>query len=326
MAEASETWQALGTNVHVLVTDEPALGEASARARELLARVDATYSRFRDDSELAALNAAGGRPMRVSPLLFAAVEVALKAARATGGAVDPTIGHALRILGYDRDFAAMASDAAAGGPVDGPTAAGHSTLEPPRLLVGRVPGWQTVELDPITRSVRMPAGVSLDLGSTGKALASDMAAALAFASTGGGVLVSLGGDIATAGEGPAGGWRIHCSDDSRTDPASPGEVIAIRGGAIATSSTAVRRWTRNGVERHHIVDPATGLPAAGPWRTATVAAATCVDANAASTAAIVLGERAAEWLRGAGLPARLVDRDGSVLRVAGWPEPGRQAA
>jgi thiamine biosynthesis lipoprotein len=80
------------------------------------------------------------------------------------------------------------------------------------------------------------------------------------------------------------------------------------------------------VERHHIVDPATGLPASGPWRTATVAAATCVDANTASTAAIVMGVRAAAWLQRVGLPARLIDRDGAVLRVAGWPEPISEAA
>ena len=308
-AIASESWEDLGTHVHVLVSRPRTLGRAAAEVRALLALVDRTYSRFRADSELTALNGAAGSPFRASPLLFQAVEGAIRAARATGGAVDPTIGHALRVLGYDRDFAVL--------PLDAPM---------PRLTIERVPGWQTIELDPVRRTVRMPSGVSLDLGSTGKALAADLAAASAHAAIRSGVLVSLGGDIATAGEPPAGGWRINCSEDSRTDPMSDGEVVAIRSGAIGTSGTTVRRWTRGGVERHHIVDPATGLPASGPWRTATVAAATCVDANTASTAAIVMGVRAAAWLQRVGLPARLIDRDGAVLRVAGWPEPISEAA
>lgn len=70
-------------------------------------------------------------------------------------------------------------------------------------------------------------------------------------------------------------------------------------GGMATSSTTVRRWTRGGVVLHHIIDPQTGLPAAGPWRTATVVAASCVDANH--------------------LPARLVDRTGTISRIGRWP-------
>jgi thiamine biosynthesis lipoprotein len=84
----------------------------------------------------------------------------------------------------------------------------------------------------------------------------------------------------------------------------------------------VRRWTRGGVILHHIINPATGLPAETCWRTATVAAGTCVDANIASTSAIVMGEAAVSWLDANHLAARLVDRDGVIRRVAGWPEPG----
>jgi thiamine biosynthesis lipoprotein len=130
------------------------------------------------------------------------------------------------------------------------------------------------------------------------------------------VLVSLGGDIAVDGPAPGAGWAVRVAEDHRAGPDAPGQTIALRSGALATSSTTVRRW---GPGAHHIIDPATGLPAEGPWRTVSVAAASCVDANIASTAAIVRGASAASWLAQRGMPARLVGRDGAVLEVAGWP-------
>ncbi len=301
---AGVTWRALGSTVHLLVTDPRLLETARRAVVPVLTDVDATYSRFRADSEMRVLLADAGRDRLVSPLLAHALGTALRAARATGGAVDPTIGRALRLLGYDDDFTRLPRDGAA------------------PLAFASVPGWEAVRFDAATRHVRIPAGVELDLGATGKGLAADLAAEAALdAMDGAGVLVSLGGDIATDGVPPAGGWRVLVADDHAAAPDGPGEVVRIMGGAVATSSTTLRRWTRGGVTRHHLLDPATGLPATGPWRTATVVAATCADANAAATAAIVMGDRAPTWLARHGLPARLTAEDGSVLRVAGWPEP-----
>lgn len=303
------TWEALGTSVHVVVTDRSSLAASVSAIRDVMAEVDATYSRFRADSELMALELRVGQAVTVSPLLLEAIDAGIRAARATDGASDPTLGHVIRAVGYDRDYAALPADA-----------------PPPRIVVRRVPGWQAIEIDRARRSVRVPRGVGIDLGSTGKALAADIAAAAAHRVAGGGVLVNLGGDIATAGDPPAGGWRIRCGESSRDDPAAPGEVVAIPGGAVATSSTTLRRWVAGGRAMHHLIDPTTGLPTRGPWRTVSVAAATCVDANAASTAAIVKGEGAIGWLRGTGLPARLVGVDGAVAYVNGWPEPVTVAA
>lgn len=180
--------------------------------------------------------------------------------------------------------------------------------------LGFQPGWREVELTGST--IRVPKGAPLDLGATGKALAADhAAAAISSATGGGGVLVSLGGDIATAGQAPAGGWLIHVTDDHRSDQTASGQTVAIHGGALATSSTTVRR----GPDWHHIVDPRTGVSAQTPWRTVSVTAATCVDANTASTASIVLGAQAPRWLAERGLAARLVDNLGSVSTVGGWP-------
>ncbi|HEX6549027.1 MAG TPA: FAD:protein FMN transferase, partial [Candidatus Dormibacteraeota bacterium] len=240
----------------------------------------------------------------VSPLLAQAIAAALLAARATAGAVDPTVGTALRIAGYDRDFAAL--------PADG---------EPLRLVARSVPGWRAVDFDPIQRTVRLPAGVELDLGATAKALAADLAAAAAAEAARCGVLVSLGGDVAVAGEAPTGGWSIQVEEDSGAELRTGAEAVAISRGGMATSSTTVRRWRRGGVDLHHLIDPATGLPVAGRWRSATVAASSCVNANTASTAAIVMGDRALEWLNAARLAARLVDQHGHVACTAAWPAP-----
>ena len=137
---------------------------------------------------------------------------------------------------------------------------------------------------------------------------------------GSGVLVSLGGDISTAGDGPREGWPVRVTDDHRDASAPDGQTVTLRSGGLATSSTMVRRWRAAGVERHHIVDPRTGLPVREFWRTASVAAPSCVQANTASTAAIVRGPTAPAWLNLLGLPARLVRSDGSVVLVGDWPE------
>jgi thiamine biosynthesis lipoprotein len=297
--------RALGCILRVIVTRPELLKGARAAVDDVVAAIDAAASRFRDDSELCLLNASPGRAVEVSPLLAQAIEQALRGAELTEGAVDPTVGRAIRLAGYDTDFTAMAADA---GPL--------------HLVVGRIPGWKAMRFDARARTVLLPRGVELDLGATAKALASDLAATAAIeVMAGGGVLVSIGGDIAVAGEPPEGGWAIQASEDSATPLSDAEETVTITSGGLATSGTTVRRWLRGGVEMHHIIDPATGLPAETCWRTVTVAAGSCVDANIASTAAIVMGERAPEWLESRRLAARLVHREGRVLRVGGWPGP-----
>jgi thiamine biosynthesis lipoprotein len=166
----------------------------------------------------------------------------------------------------------------------------------------------------------VPVGCELDLGATAKALAADRAARIAAARVGSGVLVSLGGDVAVSGEPPATGWSIRIADDHRATLADDGPIVSVRSGGLATSSTTVRRWRAGRHELHHVVDPRTSRPAETPWRTVTVAAASCVDANIASTAALVLGGAAPDWLESHRLPARLVTAAGRSIRVAGWPE------
>ena len=296
--------RALGSAVRVIVTRPASLAAAKAAVDDVLAAIDVAASRFRPDSELSLLNARPDQVIKVSPLLARAISAALRGAELTNGAVDPTVGSAVRLSGYDSDFGSIARDGAA--------------ME---LVAHRVPGWRAIRFSEATRTIVIPRGVELDLGATGKALAADLAAeAAANIVSGGGVLVSLGGDIAVAGEAPADGWSIQASDDSAAAISDSEETISIASGGVATSGTTVRRWVRGGVVLHHIIDPATGMPVRSMWRTATVAAGTCVDANIASTAAIVMGEHAIGWLRTQRMPARLVEVGGRVHRIAGWPD------
>jgi len=303
--EESATWRALGTLVRIVVTDPRCLAEAESMLRAELAAVDLACSRFRADSEISALRTANGRQTQVSPLLAEAIAAALRAARLTDGDVDPTVGAAMNALGYDRDFEQL-------------QAAGPATA----VTVRQLPGWRQVRLD--GRLLTMPSGTELDLGATAKAWAADRAAARIAARLGCGVLVSLGGDIAVAGPAPRHGWRIRVQDVTgapEDPPDGPYALVAIRDGGLATSSTTARRWRRGGDLLHHIVDPRTGQPAEPVWRTVSVAAGTCADANAASTAAVIRGRAAPGWLNALGLPARLVDTAGAVFTVAGWPAP-----
>lgn len=298
---ASVTFPTLGTTATLLVTRRHQLALARRVLESQLDEIDRACSRFRADSDLTRVNEAEGRRVRVAPLLITAVEVALRAARLTDGDVDPTVGEALQLVGYDRDFDAVAPS--------GP---------PIHLQVARVPGWRTVEIDPSRQTIRVPRGVMLDLGATAKALAADLSANVVQERIGGGVLVSLGGDLAVAGPTPTGGWCVRVTDDHAAPPDAPGETVALEAGGLATSSTTVRRWTRGDRTLHHIIDPATGCSIESCWQTVSVAAANCVDANIASTAAIIRGESAPRWLASLELPARLVGRDGRVVHVGGW--------
>jgi thiamine biosynthesis lipoprotein len=299
-------WNAIGTAIRLVVTDGRKLGAARAMLADDIAALDAACSRFREDSELIRLEETAGQPTPISPLLAAAIRAAVHGAQFTRGDVDPTVGRAMETIGYDRDFALVPAQ---GGAL--------------RVTVSHVPSWRQIELDETAGLLTVPVGVRLDLGATAKAWAADRSAHKIATAFNCGVLVSLGGDIAVAGEVPCGGWSIRVqdvTDDPRTPPGGPSGVIAIREGGLATSSTRARRWRRGGDVLHHILDPHTGRPAESLWRTVSVAAGSALDANIASTAAIIRGKRATGWLSGLGLPARLIAIDGSVTAVGGWPQ------
>jgi thiamine biosynthesis lipoprotein len=299
-------FEALGSTAVVAVAGAAGLEAARTAVNEILDEFDRTCSRFRDDSELCRLNASPGEALPASPLLLEAVSASLWAAELTDGDVVPTVGEALVALGYDRDFAAVGAGAPA-------TAA---------VKIAPVPAWRTVQVDREAGTIRIGRGVKLDLGATAKALAADRAAAAAHDASGSGVLVSLGGDLSISGAAPGEGWPIRVTDDHRSDMTAPGQSITLHQGGLATSSTTVRRWRTSAGEAHHLVDPATGQPVRSCWRTVSVTARTCLEANVAATAAIIRGASSVAWLEELGLPSRLVDVDGRVRHIVGWPTEG----
>jgi FAD:protein FMN transferase len=295
---ATAEWPVWSTTARLVVVEPQSLDDARAIADATLLGVEKASSRFRPDSELQLIAPHQDRGVEVSELLALLVRKALTAARNTDGDVDPTIGGALSAIGYDRDVRLI-----------------EDTTKPIKAVVSLRPAWRSVSL--IGKHLQMPASIQLDLGATAKAVAADLVAERVAERLGCGVLVSLGGDIATAGRGPTDGWPVLVQDTA-TDPAT---FIRLQSGhALATSSTQKRRWRRAGQVMHHIVDPRTGRPADPHWHTVTVAARSCFDANTRSTAAIVRGTRAVSWFRDSSVPARLVDAQLKVTTLAGWPD------
>lgn len=303
MVTAARRWGLWSTEARVIVTEPWMLDLAVALTKGVCHEVEMACSRFRDDSEIMLLRGQLGNGREVSDTLAAIVRGALAAAERTDGDVDPTMGNVLLGLGYDRDFSFLRMPGHLG-----PESRGS-------VLVAKVaPAWTQIELT--GNRLIVPPGILLDLGALGKALAADWAAHRITATLGCGSMVSLGGDLATAGDAPPEGWVVLVRDL----PADPSVCVRLNPGyALATSSTQRRRWTHAGRQVHHIIDPHTGLPAESVWRTVTVAAPSCADANTITTACMVRGHRAPSWVRELGVPARMVDIVGRVSTFGGWP-------
>jgi thiamine biosynthesis lipoprotein len=295
--ETAEThWRRWSMDMQIVVTEPDSIAAARRCVDAELDAVEAATSRFRPDSEINALTDSFGQPTEVSELLAELLSAALLAARQTDGDVDPTIGAAVIALGYDRDITVIDSSV------------------PLAMSVSRSANWSMINID--NRKVTVPHGVMLDLGATAKAVATDRCAARVHDVTGSGVLINLGGDLATAGPAPEGGWPVLVQDGD-DEPASL--VALASGAAMATSSTIRRRWRRGERLLHHILDPRTGESADPVWRTVTVSAKSCLAANTVSTAAIIRGWQALNWIRALDVPARLVDDDRMVRTLGGWP-------
>jgi FAD:protein FMN transferase len=288
----------MGTDVTVLTLDGPPdLGDRSA---ERIERLEALWSRFRPSSELCALNDTPGRPVVVSPETFALVAHAVDAWRTTGGRYDPTVLSALKAAGYDRDFDAVRRE--------GPGAAAEAT--------GPAPGCDGIVLDAVVHAVTLPAGVTLDLGGIGKGYAADLVSRELLDLGAAGALVNLGGDLRARGDAPEPhGWVVSVDDPMETGATG---VLALRTGAIATSTRLRRAWQRDGRVLHHLIDPRTGLPVDSGLASVTVVASEAWRAEILAKAAFIAGRDAAAVLGEApDATGLLVYDDGVVEELPG---------
>ncbi len=300
---AFRTWTAWSCKVRLTVDDPAVLGAACGELKALMDRVDKAASRFRPDSELSIVNSRAGALVPVSRLLVDLVDVSLVAASMSGGAVDPTVGAAVIAAGYDTDIEAV-----------------RRRYPQPAEEPNPIPGWQQVQLNRKLALLGVPKDSALDLGAIAKAWTADRAALVLSKRYGCAVLVEIGGDLRAAGE-PAEPWVITVAERA----GDPGVLVTLAHGGLTTSTRTVRRWQTADGSAHHLIDPRTGKPADGPWRTASVWAPTAVRANTFSTALVATGEAAVGRLTLAGHPARLVADDGEVTELAGWPAASRAA-
>lgn len=290
----------MNTDILVLAPeDAPAFAETVEEARETFAIVEQCLSRFLPESELCALNRSGGAPFRASPLLFRVVKLALDAAAATHGAFDPTILPALESAGYDRSFEHM------------PTrrSGGIALAEAPFTI-----DYRSVHLDQARSTITLPPHSRIDLGGIGKGYAVDLAIEATAATPH--RCINAGGDIAVRGTpGSESGWTIALEDAG----IRAGESVSIVDSALATSTISKRRWIADGQEQHHLIDPRTHRPANSPFRTVSVVARTCIQADVAAKATLVLGNDGIPLLEELGLHGIAIHHDGDVNTTRHWP-------
>jgi thiamine biosynthesis lipoprotein len=297
-------FRAMGSTAHLVVRG--GTGAMADDAVREIERLESRWSRFRRDSDVGRCNASAGTGLavRVAPETVDLLELAVALWRSTEGRFDPTVLRALEANGYDETFERVRARAA--GLVIASAPAGRS---PMRLTVPRfgstaagparepepAPGCDGIEIDRAAATVTLPAGTGLDLGGIGKGYAADLIAERLVVAGAAGVCLALGGDVRAAGEGPDGGrWMVPVEDpfdERRTLFTHP-----LTDGAIVTSTRLFRRWRHCGTERHHILDPATGAPAAGGIAAVVVADAVAGRAEALAKAALVAGPDAGREL------------------------------
>ncbi len=292
-------FRAMGCHMRAMLdSDSAQSADRLAQIPDRFAEWENALSRFRDDSELTRLNRQGGRAMRVSPILWEAVNVAIEAARRSEGLVTPTVLPALELAGYGRSFDHLIGV--------------QNTCQASATCISS--HWRVIELDARARSIRLPESVRLDLGGVAKGWAADKAVKLLGARAP--ALVDAGGDVAVR-QPPRGerGWPVAIANPLK--PGEPIEVLLVSRGGVATSGRDYRRWKKNGVEQHHLIDPRTGLPAETDVLTATVVAPTAFEAEVAAKAALILGGAAGlAWLEARpSLAGLMVCEDGRVLRT-----------
>jgi FAD:protein FMN transferase len=299
MPAAELAFQAMGGRAQLLVTGRRCLLD---EGRRLVEALEASWSRFRPDSDIARLNRSAGTPVQVTPETLLIMSLVIDAWKLTGGRFDPTVVGALEANGYDRDFATVG--VRHGGPV----------------VPMPAPGLEGVVLDADGPTVTLPPGAGIDLGGVGKGAAADLVVAELLDAGAEGVCLNLGGDLRASGLAPQpGGWVVAVED-----PFHPGRELArveVGDGGVATSSRLVRAWRRGAGAYHHLIDPVSGLPSASGLAAVTVVAGCAWWAEVLATASFVAGsEEGARLLEAHGVTGMLVDEHGGARALPGFRE------
>lgn len=255
-------FHAMGTEVELLLdrAPGPATTRAFAAVEAEFGRIEDALSRFLPSSELSTLNRTGR--VKAGHHLLAATDLALAARERTGGRFDPTVHDALVAAGYDRSFEEVPADSGV------PASASHGC-------------GGHVAIDRFTRTITLGPGARLDLGGIGKGYAVDRAAELL--SRSGPCLVNAGGDLVVQGRR----WPVG------VETATGFVTLELVSGAVATSGSDRRRWRRNGVEQHHLIDPSTGRPAVSDLVRATVVCTSAAQAEVLAKVLFLAGEEQA---------------------------------
>jgi thiamine biosynthesis lipoprotein len=300
---AERRFRAMGTTAHVVVVGPTASRDLDAAVHRLAA-LERRWSRFLPDSEISRLNAAGGKATLVSADTYRVIDLAVQAWQATGGCFDPTVLPALRARGYDRPFAALGDQV-------------WPETAPPRPA----PGCADVQLDAGACAIQVPAGVELDLGGVGKGAAADLVVEELIERGASGACVNVGGDVRVDGDAPTPrGWIVALRVPGLRTPLRV-PAVALASGGVCTSTTQIRRWTTTAGNRHHLIDPASGLPIDNGLVAATVIGARAAQAEILTKVAFVAGPEAAPArLAPLGVAAVLVLDDGSTVQVGNLEE------
>lgn len=275
-------FKAMSTEITLAAEGEQnALETGFTQAQAYILAAEKRFTRFSEDSELSTLNRSTGQWFSASPELFDLLVEAVRLHRLTGGLFDPAVLAALELAGYDRSIEQVRANSKSA-PVD-----------QNRNLTSSFT-FADICLEVDGKRVWLPPGMRIDLGGIAKGWIAEQAAfRLAEWSTT--CAVDAGGDLFLVGL-PAGenAWQIGLEDPNSVD--ADLAVLTVHPGAVATSTVTKRRWQQGGVERHHLIDPRTHLPAETGWLSVTVIAPHAAEAEVYAKSLLIGGQAAAERL------------------------------
>lgn len=287
----------MGSDCHLVVVDGAA--HAALAAIDRVRQLESRWSRFLATSEVSRLTAQHGRAVRISDDTALLLRRSIEAWSLTGGLFDPTVLGDLVRAGYDRDLAEVVA-----APRHGTS---HLGLGCAGIVLERdVAGW----------TATLPRGAGFDPGGIGKGLAADLVTDELLDAGATGVCVNLGGDVRVAGDGPSGdGWTV---DVEHPHIAEPVARVGLRSGAVATSTTLLRRWTIDGEPMTHVVDPRTGRPTRTDVALVTIVAGRAWLAEVLATACMLRGWQRCFDLLDSTCQALAVHDDGTVSTTEGF--------